>query len=204
MLTHSAQFRQQASTQDLTSTPPIHFFDHSIESAPTLRLFLQLITAGSISLPTPTPAGSLEPDTHLHSLNALVHFLIKWGCGPALSTLLLHLGAELRSHRLAPLAAFVLASTAKDVDLALSALRERREKDVRWPKGNKKERGTAYKPNARGLDPKALPLEVWRLIRPSYAWALVRASGEADWDEKGFDRAFEVFLRAAEEGEARS
>ncbi|WOO78002.1 uncharacterized protein LOC62_01G001554 [Vanrija pseudolonga] len=201
LLAASAQFRAQASAQDLASTPPIHFFDPAIESAPTLRLFLQLITAGSLSLPL--PSGSLEPDTHLHALNALVHFLIKWGCGPALSTLTLHLGAELRAHRLAPLSAFVLASTAKDLELALSALKERRDKDVRWPKGSKKERWVAAKAGARGLDAKSLPLDVWRLIRPSYVWALVRASGEADWDEKGFDRAFEEFVRAADDAEGR-
>ncbi|CAK9779659.1 hypothetical protein CC85DRAFT_306041 [Cutaneotrichosporon oleaginosum] len=185
LFTASCVFRQAHAV----SSGPLHleFDDTSIESASTIRNFLNLIVHLRLHLePAPTSAASAHSSSPrlsstLHQadqLNALFRFLDKYDCPVLRRSAILVLDTLLPSS-IDPAAALLAGCAADEPDLVSAALRfaDRGKSDGHYEAPEAELALTAAKEDKDTLDPARMPYEFVRRIPQEYAWALARAWG---------------------------
>lgn len=149
------------------------FSDDEIECAAVIRLFLQLVTCGTLTF-----------EKELPHIKALCLFLNKWDCAAARANLLSLLKTAVHSGRsISPSQAFIVAANADSLETCSLILTLKNSSKCRGKDGSK---STSLPTVGKCVwDPAHWGLAFWNDVPKKYLFALARAYGEVDGPQYG-------------------
>ncbi|EJT47392.1 hypothetical protein A1Q1_03863 [Trichosporon asahii var. asahii CBS 2479] len=151
--------------------------DESIETAPVMRMFLDLVTLGRLHVYLPPTVVEAEPTElrAIRALYALVHFLQKYECRVQLRTVLVEVRQRVDAGDWPPFLGFVVGAVADDERTWSGALQHR---TTTWDRYIENVAVSWTAMNVRRLlgqstlDPRCLPYDFWIMCPPEFMWAL--------------------------------
>ncbi|BEI85985.1 hypothetical protein CcaverHIS002_0602720 [Cutaneotrichosporon cavernicola] len=162
----------------------ITFLDSTYETAPVLRLWLQHVSQGLITVSLTLP--------HFKELTL---FLLKWEMESCLNNLSAHLEVAVRRRLLGPTEAFVVAACAGDVSLCHLVLTVFRQDT--WPNATTTR---SFTDRLRGKvgesvwDPRYWSASFWEAVPQRYLFAVARAYGEGNNEDGALAIRFKEYL----------
>lgn len=183
--------------------------DESIETAPVLRMFLDLVTLGRLHVYLPPSVVEAEPTElrAIRALYALVHFLQKYECRVQLRTVLVEVRQRVDTGDWPPFLGFVVGAVADDERTWSGALQHR---TTTWDRYIENVTVSWTAMNVRRLlgqstlDPRCLPYDFWIMCPPEFMWALTVSWAGKDCPPEIFHLQVRTTLADLRKGRCRS
>ncbi|GMK58385.1 hypothetical protein CspeluHIS016_0504170 [Cutaneotrichosporon spelunceum] len=162
----------------------ITFTDSTFETAPVLRLWLQLVSQGHVTITSTLP--------HFKELTL---FLLKWEMESCLNNLSVHLEVAVRRKLVRPTEVFIVVANAGDVSLCHLVLTVFWQDT--WPTATT---SRSFTDRLRGKvgenvwDPRYWSASFWEAVPQRYLFAMARAYGERNNMEGVLAARFKEYL----------